>query len=199
MLLQEAVAPEDRIVRAKLVIDSKIGGVVLRWRKEYVIVIRSASPHRHPRIVWVGKERREFHPNRVQAAWRNNSGGGRDASCLSRGYAVQWISSAAQLAEITGLHIGRWHHRGLRHILLASKTLVVTKEKGMVAVDGTADSATKLILTKGPFGDALLSIEISIRIEHAVPGKQKGVAMKLVCSALDRGIDDGAGRGAELR
>src|SRR6185295_4922076 len=77
----------------------------------------------------------------------------------------------------------------------AAEAFVVGEEEHFLLQDRATESATELILIEGQSA-AADGLKEAGGVEHGVAEELPGLTVKLVCSALDSGIDDSAGGAA---
>ena len=77
--------------------------------------------------------------------------------------------------------------------------LKVSEEKRPVLNDWSADGGPVLVLREMSARDVIQVIEIGVGVERAVAEKFPDVAMKLIGSGFDTGVNDRACRGSKFR
>ncbi len=81
-------------------------------------------------------------------------------------------------------------HRGsIVQRLPQTRALIITKEKGLVFLDGTTHGEAELILAEFPSADTGGIVEKVIGIQFVVAQKFPEIAVELIRSALQSGID----------
>ena len=140
------------------------------------------------------------HPNQLGCGAVETSGGDYISGYTTGLAAHRRITqSLAQFREVSGLH--QWRgHRGLDGGgPAASEELEVSEEKCLVLPYRPTDRGAVLVLGKVPSGNAVMIVEVGVRVERAIAEVLPDISVERIAAGLDAGVYHRAGRRAEFR